>query len=154
VNDLVDRLESLLAWLQSDADNIHHLPRDQVQQLRDLLDKKPYAADRIAELEAERDSYRKTANDLAVRVAAAEARADRLSAMLKEAEEARDKAWNDAVEACAQKLESAASQAAINRDANTDRKVKHDWQTLVIGHLGALDAIRGLARLEAREVEG
>jgi hypothetical protein len=82
MDDLVDRLESLLAWLQSDADNIHHLPRDQVQQMRDLLDKKPYAADRIAELEAERDRHIGRANDQ-------EDRADRLSAMLKEAEEDR-----------------------------------------------------------------
>jgi hypothetical protein len=37
--------KNLIAWLQSDADNIHHLPANEVQQLREWIDHPAAASD-------------------------------------------------------------------------------------------------------------
>lgn len=46
-DELVERLQSLIEWLEEDPDNIHHLPTDQVAKLRDWLNGKPTPAARI-----------------------------------------------------------------------------------------------------------
>jgi chromosome segregation ATPase len=85
----------------------------------------PLAA-RIAELEAERDRFRQLWHEACTRSGGNAARADRLSAMLKEADET--------VKECFDALRSNAS----------PRERKNAWE-----RASAL-----LARLEAREVEG
>ena len=38
---VISRIQDLIAWLESDADNIHFLPADEVAILRDWLNGKP-----------------------------------------------------------------------------------------------------------------
>ena len=40
---VISRIQDLISWLESDADNIHFLPADEVAILRDWLNGKPAA---------------------------------------------------------------------------------------------------------------